>query len=86
MLLAILPTIAHVIYNYLLNFVNTTTVSMSILGEPVGATILAVILLGEPIYGLQMVGGFFVLLGVFLYLIEQRKLTDQLKESRLSDN
>lgn len=85
MLLAILPTIAHVIYNYLLNFVNTTTVSMSILGEPVGATILAVILLGEPIFGLQMVGGFFVLLGVFLYLIEQRKLTDQLKESRLSD-
>lgn len=74
-LLAIFPTLAHVIYNYLLNFVNTTTISISILGEPVGATILAVILLGEDVIGLQIVGGIFVLLGVFLFLIQQRKLT-----------
>jgi drug/metabolite transporter (DMT)-like permease len=78
LLLAIFPTIAHVIYNFLLNHVNTTTVSMSILGEPVGATILAVILLGEHVIGLQVVGGFFVLLGVFLFLIQQNK-TYQLK-------
>lgn len=81
MLLAIFPTIAHVIYNFLLNFVNTTTVSMSILGEPVGATFLAVILLGEPVIGLQFVGGFFVLLGVFLFLIQQRKLAVQTPDS-----
>lgn len=78
LLLAIFPTIAHVIYNLLLNYVNTTTVSMSILGEPVGATILAVILLGEHVIGLQVVGGCFVLLGVFLFLIQQNK-TYQLK-------
>lgn len=48
-LLAIVPTIAHVIYNLLLNYVNTSTISMSILGEPVGATILAVIILGESV-------------------------------------
>ncbi|MFS0883092.1 DMT family transporter [Metabacillus niabensis] len=77
LLLAIFPTIAHVIYNFLLNYVNTTTVSMSILGEPVGATILAVILLGEPVIFLQIAGGFFVLLGVFLFLIQQKKLTKQ---------
>ena len=74
LLLAIFPTIAHVIYNFLLNYVNTTTVSMSILGEPIGATILAIVLLGEPVIGLQLVGGFIVLLGVFLFLIQQRKL------------
>jgi drug/metabolite transporter (DMT)-like permease len=84
-LLAIFPTIAHVIYNYLLNYVNTTTISMSILGEPVGAIILAIILLDEPIVGLQIVGGFFVLLGVFLFLIQQRKLTQQDKTNSLSD-
>jgi drug/metabolite transporter (DMT)-like permease len=72
-LLAIFPTIAHVIYNFLLNYVNTTTISMSILGEPIGATILAVILLGEPIVTLQILGGFFVLIGVFLFLIQQNK-------------
>ncbi|MCM2534776.1 DMT family transporter [Neobacillus pocheonensis] len=84
LLLAIFPTFAHVIYNFLLNYVNTTTISMSILGEPVGATILAVILLGEPVIGLQIVGGFFVLLGVFLFLIQQRKLTIKDKSNSLS--
>lgn len=67
-LLAIFPTTAHVIYNLLLNYVNTSTISMSILGEPVGATILAVIILGESVSILQMSGGFFVLLGAFLFL------------------
>src|SRR5699024_11740358 len=44
-LLAIFPTVAHLIYNWLLNYVDSTTISMSILGEPVGATVLAAILL-----------------------------------------
>ncbi|WP_100489208.1 DMT family transporter [Sporolactobacillus pectinivorans] len=73
LLLALFPTIAHVIYNLLLNYVNTATISMSILGEPVGATILAVILLGEHVVIMQIIGGFFVLLGVFLFLTKQRK-------------
>jgi len=72
-LLAIFPTIAHVIFNFLLNYVNTTTVSMAMLGEPVGATILAVVLLGEPVISLQIAGGFFVLLGVSLFLMQQGK-------------
>ena len=72
-LIAIFPTIAHVIYNYLLNYVNTTTVSMSILGEPIGATALAVLLLGEQVRVLQVVGGYFVLIGVFLFLRQQGK-------------
>ncbi|WP_102026276.1 DMT family transporter [Salirhabdus sp. Marseille-P4669] len=73
LLLAIFPTIAHMIFNHLLNYVNTTTISMSILGEPVGATILAVLLLGERLKWLQMVGGLFVLVGVFLFLRAQSK-------------
>lgn len=72
LLLAVFPTIAHVIYNYLLNYINTTTISMSILGEPVGASILAILLLGESIKGLQLAGGLIVLLGVFLFLMQQR--------------
>ncbi|SDH67330.1 Permease of the drug/metabolite transporter (DMT) superfamily [Alteribacillus persepolensis] len=73
LLLAVVPTIAHMIYNLLLNYVNTTTISMSILGEPVGATILAVLLLGETVIGWQIAGGFLVLLGVCLYLMQQNK-------------
>lgn len=72
LLLAIFPTIAHVIFNWLLNYVNSTTISMSVLGEPVGATILAVLLLGERLVGWQIIGGLFVLIGVFLFLIQQK--------------
>lgn len=72
LLLAIVPTIAHVINNWLLNYVNATTISMSILGEPVGATILAILLLGERLVGWQIVGGLIVLIGVFLFLMQQR--------------
>jgi len=39
LLLAIVPTIAHVIYNFLLKYVNSATISMSVLFEPIGATI-----------------------------------------------
>jgi drug/metabolite transporter (DMT)-like permease len=73
LLLAIVPTISHIINNWLLNYVNATTISMSILGEPVGATLLAVILLGERLVGWQIVGGVFVLCGVFFFLLQQQK-------------
>lgn len=70
-LLAIVPTISHVINNWLMNYVNATTISMSILGEPVGATILAAIILGERLGLWQVVGGLIVLLGVFFFLMQQ---------------
>ncbi|MBO9128618.1 DMT family transporter [Bacillus sp. 165] len=75
LLLATVPTLAHVINNWLLNFVNATTISMSILGEPVGATILAILLLGERLVGWQIIGGMLVLAGVFFFLIQQQKKT-----------
>ncbi|QTV14220.1 DMT family transporter [Bacillus altitudinis] len=73
LLLAIIPTMSHAINNWLLTYVNATTISMSILGEPVGATILAVLLLGEKVTLLQMFGGLLVLLGVFFFLMQQRQ-------------
>jgi len=73
LLLAIVPSLSHVINNWLLNYVNATTISMSILGEPVGATILAVILLHERLSGSQIAGGLLVLAGVFYFLLQQQK-------------
>ncbi|WP_172198603.1 DMT family transporter [Saccharibacillus qingshengii] len=70
-LLAIVPTLAHVINNWLLNYVNATTISMSILGEPVGASLLAVWLLGEHMTWIQIGGGVLVLVGMFMFLIRQ---------------
>ncbi|MDP4170582.1 MAG: DMT family transporter [Bacillota bacterium] len=73
LLLATVPTFSHVINNWLLNYVNATTISMSILGEPVGATTLAFFILGERLVNGQIVGGLLVLLGVFFFLIQQKK-------------
>lgn len=54
---------------------------MSILGEPVGATILAFFLLGEKLAGWQIVGGLLVLAGVFFFLTQKQKpIPEVLKE------
>ena len=74
-LLAVVPTVSHVINNWLLNYVNATTISMSILGEPVGASILAFFLLGEKLNAMQMIGSMLVLFGVSVFLMQQQKRT-----------
>ncbi|WP_342389293.1 DMT family transporter [Salinicoccus bachuensis] len=73
LLLAIFPTIAHVIFNYLLNEVSPTTISMAMLLEPVGASILAFFLLSEHLDIYQIFGGIIVLFGVYFFLLSQRK-------------
>jgi drug/metabolite transporter (DMT)-like permease len=72
LLLASIPTVSHVINNWLLNYVNATTISMSILGEPVGATILAFFLLHENLAEWQIIGGLLVLAGVFFFLTQKQ--------------
>lgn len=85
-LLAVVPTISHLINNWLMNYVTATTISMSILGEPVGATILAAIFLGERLVGWQIVGGILVLVGVFLFILQQmnRYPTSKIQKTRQS--
>lgn len=68
-LLAAVPTVfGHFLFNWLLKYVNATTISMSILGEPVGATFLAFLLLGEAITGFQVFGGVLAILGVGIFM------------------
>lgn len=67
-LLAIFPSAAHIIFNLLLKYVNTTTVSMSTLGEPIGASILAIFLLNEMVTSFEIIGGIFIILGIFYFL------------------
>ncbi|MCY1568158.1 DMT family transporter [Staphylococcus pettenkoferi] len=74
--LAIFPTIAHVIFNYLLNLISPTTISMSMLLEPVGASILAIFILKEYLGYLQITGIIIVLVGVYFFLkLQKREVT-----------
>jgi len=68
-LLALIPTVfGHILINWSLKFVNAASVSMTVLGEPVGATILAWMILGESIQVVQIGAGLLLLFGVWVFL------------------
>lgn len=66
-LLALFPScLGHTLYNYCLKYLKAAVVSVAILGEPVGATLLAVVFFGEiPTY-LVVIGGILVIGGIYL--------------------
>jgi drug/metabolite transporter (DMT)-like permease len=56
--------LGHTVINWALAHVESSVVSVSLLGEPVGATALGVLLLGETVGPGTLVGGAVVLAGV----------------------
>ncbi len=82
--LAIFPTFfGHTIFNWALKWVSTSNISMAIVFEPIGASILAYFILGEVITYTQWLGGFIVIFGLFLFIMstaKKRKITIAKKE------
>jgi len=69
-LMAIVPTVlGHMLFNWLLKYISAASVSMSVLGEPVGASILAWLLLDERISGTQAIACVLLIVGVALFLV-----------------
>jgi len=70
LVLALVPTIfGHTMFNYALKKVPAHVISTSVLGEPVGASILAYLLLPGEVPGAWIiVGGALVVLGLYLVL------------------
>ncbi|UII55326.1 DMT family transporter [Cytobacillus spongiae] len=85
-LLALIPTLlGHTLFNWALKWLSTSIISMAILFEPVGATILAILLLNEHVIWPQIVGGTIVLGGISLFLLDERKLKrKRMKESQVA--
>lgn len=72
-MLALLPTIiGHTSFNWALKYLHASVVSASVLGEPVGATLLAWLILSEkpPIF--TLVGGVFILSGIYLTTVRRK--------------
>jgi drug/metabolite transporter (DMT)-like permease len=68
-LLALVPQlVGHSAINWALAYVPAALVAMAILGEPVGATALAAIILRETPSGFEVVGALVVLAGVYVAL------------------
>ncbi|QAY65978.1 DMT family transporter [Paenibacillus protaetiae] len=82
LLLAIVPTVfGHLIFNWLLTYVKAATVSMSVLAEPVGSSILAIFLFGEMISSFQLAGGALIIIGLLLYLRSEQSEAKEKTES-----
>ena len=58
----------HTLFNWALRHTRPSVVSVSILGEPVGATILAYWIFGEAPGLWQTLGGLLILVGVYAFV------------------
>ncbi len=73
--LGLLPHMCgYLAINYALGHLRATSVSVSLLGQPVITVLLSIPLLGELLSMRQLVGGAFVLSGI--YLVNRRKSSD----------
>jgi len=65
--IAVVPMIfGHTVYNWALKYVSAPVVSISLLGEPVGATILAFLFLNEMPTLPTIIGGVITLAGIYM--------------------
>jgi len=65
--LALIPTMfGHTLYNWALKYVRAKVVSISLLGEPIGSSILAFFILSEIPPYLTIIGAAITLFGIYL--------------------
>ncbi len=75
MLLALIPTLlGHTLYNYILKYVKAHLVGMTILGEPVGASILAFLIFKEVPPHTIYLGGILIFIGIWIAVWRERVL------------
>jgi drug/metabolite transporter (DMT)-like permease len=73
-LMAIVPQImGHTVFNYLLRDLDPTVVTVGIMGEPVGASLLALAFFGEVPSWWTAVGGMLILAGIYRAITAQAR-------------
>jgi drug/metabolite transporter (DMT)-like permease len=71
--LAVFPTLfGHTLFNWALKFVPASVISVSILGEPIGASLLAWLIWRTAPGALGLTGGLFILAGIALFQWKHR--------------
>jgi drug/metabolite transporter (DMT)-like permease len=71
-LIALVPQfIGHTTFNWALGHLSATTVSLVLLGEPIGASLLAMLILHETPGAFTVIGALLVLLGVAAVLLQE---------------
>jgi drug/metabolite transporter (DMT)-like permease len=66
-LLALVPQLlGHSSFNWALGYLSAAYVSVTLLGEPIGSTVLAYLLLGEAPGAVKLVGAILILVGIYI--------------------
>lgn len=72
-MLALIPNLlGHTLFNWALKWVSTNVISIAILFEPVGASILAYYVFHETLSTSQIIGGLIVITGILIFVIDER--------------
>jgi len=63
---AITQLVGHTSYNWALRWFSTSLIAVSLLGEPIGSTILAYIIFNEALTWTKVVGGILILSAIYI--------------------
>lgn len=78
LLLALIPQLlGHSTFNWALRYLSAGYVSITLLGEPVGSTILAYFFLRESPTSLKAFGAVLILAGIYIASINQREIIEE---------
>lgn len=73
-LLALLPQlVGHTSFNWSLGYLPAAYATIPVLGEPIGSTLLAMVLLGEFLTPLKLIGALLTLAGIALMLVSRMR-------------
>lgn len=74
-LLGVVPQlIGHTGFNWALKYVKPVIIAITILGEPIGATILAFIIFNETLKGTQILGMFLIFIAIIVSFIKKKRI------------
>jgi drug/metabolite transporter (DMT)-like permease len=74
LLMALGPQLlGHTSFNWALRYISAPAVAMAVLGEPVGTTLLAWLVLKSPPTGYEILGGVIVCAGIYLAISDQKQ-------------
>jgi len=80
-LLAVIPQlIGHSTFNWALGYLSAAFVSITLLGEPIGSTILAYFILHEKPSLIKLIGGGLILVGIYIASRSEAEITSELPD------
>jgi drug/metabolite transporter (DMT)-like permease len=77
--------VGHTSYNWALKWISTSAVAISLLGEPIGASLLAYLLFGESLTGATFIGGGLILMAIYLVARQEMRKSDGTTSDRVQE-